>query len=358
MKNLNIVAPAAVCTSTHKFPWKWYLKDLRAITKNGCKVFSTFSCGGGSSMGYKLAGYELLGNVEIDKKIIKVYRSNLHPRYSYNMDIREFLRKDDIPDELYNLDILDGSPPCSVFSTMGKREAGWGTEKVFREGQAKQRLDDLFFVYAELVKKLRPKVFVAENVTGLLKGNAKGYVNEIIKAFLSGGYVLQVFKLNAAYMGVPQARERIFFIGHQKELDYPKLKLKFTEPVITFGEVREPKGRDIGLDTITARMLARRKPGDTCIADINGRMRGRANTGFGQVIWSDDRPASTCVAGGNTYRFCDGLGATDNDFRNAQTFPQDYDFGTQSAQYICGMSVPPVMMANLASEIYRQWLSR
>ena len=95
--------------------------------------------------------------------------------------------KEDLPEELYALDILDGSPPCSVFSTAGEREAGWNKEKVFREGQAKQKLDDLFFHFIAIAKRLQPKVVVAENVSGLIKGNAKGYVNEIFKAFREAG---------------------------------------------------------------------------------------------------------------------------------------------------------------------------
>ncbi|XBO87446.1 hypothetical protein AAGG52_04690 [Bacillus licheniformis] len=62
------------------------------------------------------------------------------------MDIRDFNKMENLPDELFNLDIFDGSPPCSVFSIAGDREKAWGKEKAFREGQAKQSLDDLFFI--------------------------------------------------------------------------------------------------------------------------------------------------------------------------------------------------------------------
>ena len=83
--------------SDHRFPWKWWMKDLPKIKKNGMKVFSCFSCGGGSSMGYKLAGYEVIGNVEIDPRVMEVYRKNNHPKHPYLMDVRDFLK---IPDEL------------------------------------------------------------------------------------------------------------------------------------------------------------------------------------------------------------------------------------------------------------------
>ena len=115
-------------------------------------------------MGYKLAGCEVLGCCEIDPRMNKTYVLNHKPKYNYLMDIREFNKLDDLPEELYHLDILDGSPPCSTFSIAGQREDAWGVEKVFREGQAKQTLDDLLFVFIETVGKLKPKVAIMENV--------------------------------------------------------------------------------------------------------------------------------------------------------------------------------------------------
>lgn len=206
----------------HKFPYKWYLKDgfpAKGIEKHNLKVFGTFICGGGSSFGYKLAGYNHLGGVEIDKQIAPIYKLNHNPKYLYNEDIRDFRIRKDLPQELFELDILDGSPPCSVFSLAGKREEGWGIEKTFREGQAKQSLDDLFFEYIALAKRLQPKVVIAENVKGMLIGNAKIYCKKIKEAFIEAGYEVQLFLLNAATMGVPQKRERVFFYSKKKRFE-------------------------------------------------------------------------------------------------------------------------------------------
>lgn len=115
-------------------------------------------------MGYKRAGFDVIGNNEIDPKINRLYVENNHPKYNYCEDLRAFNRRDDLPDELYHLDILDGSPPCTSFSTAGIREKGWGKAKKFREGQVRQTLDDLFFVFLDTVEKLNPKVVIAENV--------------------------------------------------------------------------------------------------------------------------------------------------------------------------------------------------
>ena len=175
MKNSRTNArDAALNLTDHRFPWKWSLGDLEKVPQNGRTVFSCFSCGGGSSMGYKLAGYTVLGNCEIDPEMMKLYRRNHHPKYPYLMDIRDFNQLQVYPEELKYLDILDGSPPCSVFSTAGDREKAWGKEKIFREGQKKQRLDDLFLHFIRTAEILKPKAVIAENVSGLLKGNAGG----------------------------------------------------------------------------------------------------------------------------------------------------------------------------------------
>lgn len=341
--------------SEHRFPWKWWLKDMPRIAKHGKTVFSCFSCGGGSSMGYKLAGYDVIGCCEIDPRMMEIYKKNLHPEHAYCMDVREFLKVEDLPGELYHLDILDGSPPCSVFSTAGEREDGWNKEKVFREGQAKQKLDDLFFHFIAIAKRLQPKVVIAENVSGLIKGNAKGYVNEIFKAFHDAGYDVQLFLLNAAFMGVPQRRERTVFIARRNDLMLPRIEMKFNEAPIYFGEVRSEHGKPINPDTNVYRLMQKRRPEDKKLGHISLRWKG-VEQGFTSPIVRDNEVALTLCAAGGMLRDCDCTYASEEDCRNIQTFPQDYDFGREAAEYVCGMSVPPVMMAQIATEVYRQWL--
>ena len=359
MTNSSASARAADSNSTgsSRFPWKWYLSDLKTKQKNGCTVFSCFSCGGGSSMGYKLAGYDVIGNVEIDPRVMEAYQKNNHPKYPYLMDVRDFLKIPDaeLPEELFHLDILDGSPPCSVFSTAGQREKGWGMEKVFREGQAKQRLDDLFFWFLRIAEKLKPRVVIAENVSGLIKGKARGYVHEIFEAFDAAGYKAQLFLLNAAFMGVPQRRERCFFIAQRKDQGFDKLYLKFEEKPILFRDVRSAVGRPIKKGSDLEYLLAQRIPTDKDLGDINQRLRGRGSR-FNDRIISDNAVAWTIASSGGFYRMCDGLALTDADLVSVQTFPQDYDFLGQQVQFICGMSVPPVMMAQVSAEVYDQWL--
>jgi len=334
------------------FDWKWNLSDIRQ--DKPVRVFSTFSCGGGSSMGYKRAGFEVIGNVEIDPRMNSLYKKNLHPRFSFEMDLREFnnLPSTHLPPELFALDILDGSPPCTSFSMAGQREKTWGKAKRFNEGQKLQTLDDLFFTYLDTVAKLQPKICIAENVSGLLKGNARGYVNEILARFRELGYTVQLFRLNAANMNVPQSRERCFFIANR--CGFPKLTLSFDEPLIPFGEVRTPHGNK-PKPGIYAQMIALRKRSDTCMADICLRERG-IFSGFNNRICQDDRVSDTITAHGTYYRGFDGMVLNEADYRNVCTFPQDYDFSPEDPHYVVGMSVPPNMMANIGTAIWTQWL--
>lgn len=336
------------------FDWKWYLKDIKQ-DKQAVKVFTCFSCGGGSSMGYKRAGFDVVGNVEIDPKINQMYVKNHHPRHNYNMDIRDFNKLENLPEELYKLDILDGSPPCTVFSMAGQREATWGKKKKFREGQKAQMLDDLFFVWLDTVERLKPKIAIAENVTGLIRGNAKGYVNMILKRFKEIGYDVQLFKLNAAFMDVPQTRERVFFIANR--MGYPKLKLNFHGKPIKFGEVRTERGKPLGKAASKAReRLKHLKANDRAISDITERTEQR-EVCFNDIIYQDHYVAGTLTASGSFYRACDKSYVTDGDMRNISSFPQEYDFCGNSVQFVCGMSVPPNMTANIAAEIWRQWIN-
>lgn len=101
-------------------------------------------------MGYKLAGFDVIGCNEIDPKMMKCYIENHNPQYTFLEDIRDLVRRNNLPEELYNLDILDGSLPCSTFSMSGLREDAWGKEKKFKEGQKTQVLDTLFLILLHL----------------------------------------------------------------------------------------------------------------------------------------------------------------------------------------------------------------
>jgi DNA (cytosine-5)-methyltransferase 1 len=356
-------------TDVHKFPYEWTLKDAN-FTKDKGKVFSCFACGGGSTMGYKLAGFDVLGCNEIDPKMIEAYKENHKPKYAYLEPIQTFKLRKDLPDELYNLDILDGSPPCSSFSMAGNREKDWGKEKKFREGQAEQVLDNLFFDFIDLAKELQPKIVVAENVAGLMMGEAQQYVRKIFSEFEKAGYKLRVapYLLDASTMGVPQRRRRVFFIALRNDLANPfleqidmfqmapKLDLNFKEPEIKFGEFRDEVGVD-GSHMERGKLMPHRIKSDKCCSDINERLYNKFS-GFNAMIRHDDEVCGTITSGEYDWRFYDGKICTNKDYMLAGSYPLDYNFRGQQPKYFVGMSVPPVMTAQISSQIYEQWISK
>lgn len=345
---------------SHKFPYKWKISDgypANRIESHKLKVFGTFICGGGSTMGYKLAGYEHIGGVEIDPSVADIYKTNHNPKYLFVEDIREFANRTEFPEELYNLDILDGSPPCSSFSMAGNREKDWGKEKVFREGQAKQRLDDLFFDYIKLAKKLQPKVVIAENVKGMLQGNAKAYVKRIKTEFEVAGYQVQLFLLNAASMGVPQKRERVFFICQRNDLKFKPLKLKFDEKPIVYGELKD---NSKGTWTEHNQKIWNNKiEGDRDFGQILKRIEGRESNFSSKLIY-DNEVCQTVLSssGSKLVSFSEPKTLGNSEICKIGSYPLDYNFKNIEPKYLIGMSVPPVMTAQIAHEIYLQWLKQ
>ena len=337
--------------------YNWKLSEVN-FTKDKGKVFSCFACGGGSTMGYKLAGFDVIGCNEIDPKMIEAYKANHNPKYAYLEPIQFFKNRDDLPSELYKLDILDGSPPCSSFSIAGSREDGWGEEKKFREGQAKQVLDTLFFDFIELGKKLQPKVIVAENVKGLLMGNAKSYVINIYKAFDEAGYIVQHWLLDASNMGVPQRRERVFFIALRKDLVgkfmeqkdmftfAPKLDLEFKEEKLTLRKINVELGDDLK---------------GFAIQDWTRMKNGEPKKYLQSVMVDIDEVHPTVIAGykskASPMPNWTPKWLSKSDLCKIGSYPQDYNFGKLKEGYLIGMSVPPLMTAKISNEIYKQWLS-
>ncbi len=210
----------AMNKSIDKPPYKVpSMSEIAALPWNGYKVISTFSGAGGSCLGYRMAGYRVLWASEFIPAAQEVYKLNHPDSVLDTRDIRQVQPQeilDAIGLSVGEIDIMDGSPPCASFSTAGKREAGWG--KVKNYSDTKQRTDDLFFEYSRLVKGLQPKVFIAENVSGLVKGTAKGYFKLILQELKDCGYTVVARVLDAQWLGVPQMRQRLIFCGVRNDL--------------------------------------------------------------------------------------------------------------------------------------------
>ena len=337
--------------------WKWTMANDYPKEKNGLKVFSCFACGGGSTMGYKLAGCDVIGCCEIDPKMNEVYIKNHHPKHNFLMDIRKFnqIPNEELPEELFNLDILDGSPPCTTFSMAGEREESWGKKKKFREGQAEQTLDDLSFVFIDTAGKLRPKVVVMENVEGLLIGEAWVYVQNIYKQFKRIGYTVKHWLCKGEHMGVPQTRHRVFFIAVRNDVGFDPndLDLSFNYEPITYGEIKEGEGNPINKNTQVYRMLCQATPEDLRISDVFVRL-GQKDKCFGAKIAWEDNVLQTITAKLDYSRGVEKERISSIDIVHAQTFPEDYDFMSDSwhdVAYICGMSVPPIMIKRIVTRL-------
>ncbi len=264
---------------TNKPPYRVPLmSEIAAMPWNGFNVISTFAGCGGSSTGYRMAGYRVLLASEFIPAAQETYRANARPATIIEpRDIREVTPESILSQvglKVGELDVFDGSPPCASFSTAGKREKAWGTVKKYSDTE--QRADDLFFEYARLIKGLQPKVFVAENVSGLVKGTAKGYFLEILAALKACGYRVSARLLDAQWLGVPQARQRLIFVG-----------------------VRN----DIGLDPVHPDPLPYRYSIRDALPWIGGIQTGinpdtGARDGFGVADHSADDPAPTVMAHG------------------------------------------------------------
>ena len=340
----------------------WNLSDLKSVPQNGLKIMSTFSCGGGSTMGYKLAGCDVIAANDIDPEMAWHYKANHNPKNYFLCPISDLLTAD-LPPELFELDILDGSPPCSTFSMAGSREKAWGKDKHFREGQAKQVLSDLFFDYLDLVQRLKPKVAIAENVKGMLIGNAKGYTKMIMQRFKEIGYRPQVFLVNAADCGVPQRRERVFFCAVRNDIDVPPLKLLPQHRWISVGEATADlqvlTDAEIRAEAPTLthqRYWAKTKKGST-YSDAAEKKTGKASC-FNYHRLDDNKPSPTLTSvikcpGHPTQ--CRTL--TFREWKRLGSFPDDYQAKSDKiGKYMIGMSVPPKMTEIVARAVCEQWL--
>jgi DNA (cytosine-5)-methyltransferase 1 len=181
------------------------LAETNALPWNGFKVASTFSGCGGSCLGYRMAGFRVVWANEFVPIAQESYKANA--ARDCILDGRDI--KQVKPEEILavtglaqgELDLFDGSPPCQAFSTAGKREKGWGKAKAYEHG-AKQCNETLFDQYIRLLRGLMPKTFVAENVSGLKLS----------------GYRVKAQLLDAQWLGVPQMRQRIIFVGVRDDL--------------------------------------------------------------------------------------------------------------------------------------------
>jgi DNA (cytosine-5)-methyltransferase 1 len=204
-----------------------YVEQMRSLDKkpeeNKYSAVSLFSGCGGMSLGFRWAGFSIKAFAEKDEDIRAIYKANFPNTSKLGGDVLEI--PDDAIRALYpqvgELDTVIGGPPCQGFSLSGKRDIA-------------DPRNSLWTHYLRFVDILRPKIALIENVRLLtsMKNEDGRLVKEDLKsAFEKLGYNVDIFETNAKLYGVPQHRERVFFIGVRKDLG-----IKPTFPQPTHGE--------------------------------------------------------------------------------------------------------------------------
>ena len=368
-------------------PYK--LEDVvNASNQNKFNVISTFAGGGGSSTGYRLAGGKILCINEFVEEAQNTYRENYPDTPILPGDIKELSGKDflDIANiGVGELDILDGSPPCSAFSVAGKlshsrdgkHSDGWGQTKNYSDGKMVENIEDLFFEFLRVADDIKPKVIIAENVKGLTIGEAKEYFNKIQNTFEDIGYDVVAKVLDSRYFGISQTRTRVFFIGVRNDIT-EKAGLNF----MTIGNVFPQELPDvvplkdalIGLeyDEEEVKYLTDKFSKTAYWRDTGSKMEidpPKVLTGmdyhpkghhFNLKRVSQYQPAPTLTAMGSNdttagaFHWAEPRKLTIGELKRIQSLPDDFKLTgkwNQKSERI-GRMVPPLMMKVIADSVY------
>lgn len=332
------------------------MAEINAQPLNGFNVVSLFSGCGGSSLGYRMARYKVLLAVEFIEEARDTYRSNfkstkIDPRNIRDIKASEIL--DLIGLKKGELDVLDGSPPCSSFSMAGKRHKNWGEVKNY--SGTKQRTDDLFYEYIRMVNELQPRVFVAENVKGLVAGTAKGVYLEVFEELQKCGYRVQAKLLNGKWLGVPQARERVIFIGVRNDL---KRLPVFPKPLPYFYTVRDAISGCINpgeFRPLSGRMRAwwELTPRGGTLDQGRQKVEGGLSCFTHRRLHFDEASPTISANSQDKYHPDEPRTLGINELKRICSFPDDFILtGSFQKQWErCGRAVPPLMMKAVACSL-------
>ena len=319
-------------------------------------VISTFAGCGGSALGYRMAGFRELLAVEWDDNAVETFRLNFSDVPVFHGDIAdlsvdECLRLAGIGRG--ELDVFDGSPPCQGFSVAGKR-----------------RIDDprnsLFKQYVRLLDGLQPRVFVFENVRGLVSGKMRAVYADIVKTLRGCGYATATEIKTASYYGVPQSRERVIILGVREDLGVaPSLPRPQTLP-ISAGDALVGIQNDPGEVRALIEDAARRphmnlwdkmEPGQSG-QDITGKNH------FSLVKLHPARPCPTLtkfeenLSANGMMHWAEKRKLTVAEAKRLSSFPDSFQFaGSRSdAMARIGNCVPPLLMKAIADHIKQEIL--
>ncbi len=315
-------------------------------------VISTFAGCGGSSLGYSMAGFRELLAVEWDNNAVETFRLNFPDVPVYHGDIGKLSTEQCLemtglqPGEL---DVFDGSPPCQGFSTAGKRRFDDDRNQLFRE-------------YVRLLRGLQPKVFVMENVSGMVKGKMKLIFAEILRELKASGYKVSARLMNAMYFNVPQSRERMIFIGVREDLEIEPSHPKAESGLVVFSTAIEHLSGNEIMPVVSdkhayPKMIRQIRQGESI-----GKRFGK---GFNWIRCHPQRPCPTIpkstTYGGLGFLFLpDGSRSLSvRELARCASYPDRFVFvgGYSDGSARIGNSVPPLFMRSIARHIRTEILA-
>lgn len=305
-------------------------------------VISLFAGGGGSSLGYKMAGYKELLAVDFDKNSCETLRANYDfPVWEKDItkingnEILNFckLNKDE-------LDVLDGSPPCQGFSVAGKR--------IINDSR-----NYLFENYIKILKIIKPKIFVMENVAGLIRGKMKGMFNLILESLRNCDYNVKCKLMNAKYYEVPQTRNRLFFIGIRNDLNIEPTFPKPLHKIISFKmAVKGLSKEDVPDLCNSVKKYVHLLKSGQCLSDVGSK-------GYQTIRINANKPCPTLtklkagIGFGMLIHPTEDRVLTINEMKKVSTYPDNFKFVGEwiDVKQRIGNSVMPKMMYHIAKHI-------
>lgn len=332
------------------------------------RTLSLFSGAGGLDIGFRQAGFHAVEMVELEERFVATLHANCGDGGLFGdarpicRDVREYA-----PPAKSQIDFIIGGPPCQTFSAAGRRAGGvLGTTD--ERGQ-------LFMTYVALLKRLKPRGFLFENVAGITGANGGRDWLEICAAFRSAGYRVTHRVLDSADFGVPQHRERMFIVGtRDAEFAFPRPThgpdSPGALPHYSAGNAVADSPRDeyegpVGVNGRYGNLLAEIPPGlnYSFFTEKLGHPRPvfAWRSKFSDFLYKADpeRPVRTIKAQGGQYTgpfHWDNRPFSIAEFKRLQTFPDAFKIvgGRSAAIHQIGNSVPPQLARTLALSILAQ----
>ena len=313
------------------------------------KVVSLFAGCGGLDLGFKQAGYEILWANDFNEHAGATYKRN----FGDHMHVGPIQEVDF--GSLPKPDLITGGFPCQDFSMIWKR-GGLETER-----------GNLYLYFVKAVDVLRPKVFVAENVKGLLTANGGKALDQIVKDLSELGYRVNVDLYNFAEYGAPQLRERVLIVGVRDDVEYKFQKpkpLRTSDNFVTAGEALEgvekvPFNNElINIKPRTEQILSLIPEGKNFSAipkESPFYVKGMISHVYRRL--DRNRPSTTIIAGGGGgtwgYHYEHPRPLTNRERARLFGYPDDFIFeGTVTeVRRQIGNSVPPVAAKAIAEHL-------